>query len=84
MKCSVDGKTGIRWGHKGKCYTGPGAKEKALRQMRAEHANAKSFKEALSKTDLLKDKVAIQLLDEMIISDVEKILTKNKNKDLNG
>ena len=30
--CNVDGKAGYQWGEQGKCYTGPGAKKKALRQ----------------------------------------------------
>lgn len=32
QKCNSDGKSGWRWGSKGKCYTGPGAKKKAIRQ----------------------------------------------------
>ena len=31
-KCTVDGKAGYQWGNEGKCYTGPGAKKKAIRQ----------------------------------------------------
>jgi hypothetical protein len=31
-KCSKDGKSGWKWGDKGTCYTGPGAKKKALKQ----------------------------------------------------
>ena len=30
--CNVDGKAGYQWGDQGKCYTGPGAKKKALKQ----------------------------------------------------
>ena len=30
--CTVDGKAGYQWGDEGKCYTGPGAKKKALKQ----------------------------------------------------
>ena len=30
--CNVDGKSGYKWGDQGKCYTGPGAKNKALKQ----------------------------------------------------
>ena len=30
--CTVDGKSGYQWGEQGKCYTGPGAKKKALKQ----------------------------------------------------
>jgi len=37
--CKVKGKSGTRWGHKGKCYPGPKGKAKALRQMRAIRAS---------------------------------------------
>ena len=30
--CNVDGKAGYQWGEQGKCYTGPDAKKKALKQ----------------------------------------------------
>ena len=30
--CTVDGKSGYQYGDQGKCYTGPGAKKKAIRQ----------------------------------------------------
>ena len=38
-KCSKDGKSGYKWGDQGKCYTGPGARKKALKQGRAIEAN---------------------------------------------
>jgi len=31
-KCSSDGKSGWKWGDSGHCYTGPGGKNKAIRQ----------------------------------------------------
>jgi len=34
-RCTINGKRGYRWGKSGKCYTGPDAKEKALKQGRA-------------------------------------------------
>jgi hypothetical protein len=34
-KCTINGKSGWRWGKSGKCYTGPGAKAKAAKQGRA-------------------------------------------------
>lgn len=34
QRCSLNGKKGWKWGE-GKCYTGPGGREKALKQMRA-------------------------------------------------
>ena len=30
--CSKNGKSGYKWGDSGNCYTGPGAKKKALKQ----------------------------------------------------
>ena len=36
QKC---GKSGWQWGQSGKCFTGPGAREKALKQGRAIEAN---------------------------------------------
>ena len=35
QKCSKDGKSGYKWGDSGHCYTGPGAKKKALKQGQA-------------------------------------------------
>jgi len=32
QRCTSNGKSGYRWGTKGKCYTGPGAKKKAIKQ----------------------------------------------------
>jgi len=31
-KCSSDQKSGYKWGNEGKCYTGPDAKKKAIKQ----------------------------------------------------
>jgi len=31
-KCSVNGKSGWKWGDQGHCYTGPGGKKKAIKQ----------------------------------------------------
>jgi hypothetical protein len=38
-KCTNDGESGYKWGNSGKCYTGPGAKEKALKQGQAIEIN---------------------------------------------
>lgn len=38
-KCSSGGKSGYKWGDSGKCYTGPGARQKALKQGQAIEAN---------------------------------------------
>ncbi len=39
-RCTVNSKGGWKWGDSGKCYTGPGAKNKALRQGRAIKVNS--------------------------------------------
>jgi len=38
-KCTSNGKSGYKWGDSGKCYTGPNAKNQALKQGRAIEAN---------------------------------------------
>ena len=38
-KCSKDGKSGVKWGDSGKCYTGKGARRKAARQAAAAYAS---------------------------------------------
>ena len=35
QKCTKNGKSGYKWGKSGKCYTGPGGRAKALKQMGA-------------------------------------------------
>ena len=44
-KCQKDGKNGYKWGDQGKCYTGPGAKKKAIKQGMAIHSNSSIFEE---------------------------------------
>ena len=31
-KCTIDNKSGYKWGNEGKCYTGPEGKKKAIKQ----------------------------------------------------
>lgn len=31
-RCTSNGQPGWKWGNSGKCYTGPGAKKKAIKQ----------------------------------------------------
>ena len=38
-KCSVDGKSGWKWGDSGHCYTGPDARKRAVAQYQAALAN---------------------------------------------
>ena len=37
IKCSLNGKSGWKYGNAGHCYTGPGAKKKAVKQGLAEN-----------------------------------------------
>lgn len=44
MECTVNGKKGWKYGKNGKCYTGPGAKKKAIKQGVAEsYSTGKPF-----------------------------------------
>lgn len=38
-RCTKDGKSGWKWGDAGTCYTGPNAKEQAMKQGRAVEAS---------------------------------------------
>jgi hypothetical protein len=40
-KCKAKGKRGLKYGNKGKCYTGKGARKKAVRQGAAVKASQK-------------------------------------------
>jgi len=37
--CVKNGKSGHKWGNSGKCYTGKGSRQKAVKQGRAARAN---------------------------------------------
>jgi hypothetical protein len=53
QRCSVDGKQGWKYGESGRCYTGPGAKKKAIRQgLAIQYNNGPSFESRKSKSDL--------------------------------
>ena len=43
-KCSSGGKTGVKYGDSGKCYTGKGARKKAGKQAQAIKASKNSKK----------------------------------------
>ena len=43
-QCSSKGKSGVKYGNSGKCYTGEGARIKAGKQAQAEHASKSSKK----------------------------------------
>jgi phage I-like protein len=50
QECESDGKSGWRWGSEGKCYTGPGAKKKAIKQGLAMGEGSLSTGEQVSET----------------------------------
>lgn len=66
-KCSANGTSGFRWGTKGKCYTGPGAKKKAIKQGYAEDPT--HFKEEVSASEELQRVIAEEftVVERMII-----------------
>ncbi len=56
QRCGEGGK-GWQWGKSGKCYTGPGAKQKAIKQMRAIKSQESKSKHILDRmAEALKEK----------------------------
>lgn len=51
QKCSVDGKSGWKYGESGHCYTGPGARQKAIQQMRAIKVSQSKSKDLMEQVD---------------------------------
>jgi hypothetical protein len=51
-KCSSGGKSGWKWGSSGKCYTGPGAKKKAIKQGVAIEGPEKFASKAIQELDI--------------------------------
>jgi len=43
-KCSSGGKSGVKYGNSGKCYTGEGARKRAGKQAAAVHASKAASK----------------------------------------
>jgi hypothetical protein len=67
-ECQENNKNGWKWGDSGKCYTGPGAKKKALKQGRA----IETQKYSSGGEDLLGSACAFLELNELDkIADVE-------------
>ncbi len=68
-RCQHNGKSGWKWGNSGKCYTGPGAKQKAIKQgvaiegpdKFAQKASAEEYELALSCIDGMANRVALVL-----------------------
>lgn len=48
-KCSIEGKSGYKYGDSGKCYTGPDAKKKAFKQGLAVEISKETRKDPAAK-----------------------------------
>lgn len=57
-RCSVNNKSGWKWGDKGKCYTGPGGKKKAIKQGYAE--DPEHFNEIMKSEGFTKDQETLR------------------------
>lgn len=77
-RCSSDGKSGWKWGQSGKCYTGPGARTKALRQAAAIHSN-KSDETGDNKMSKFIEKLrnAVKALEDL--DDVQEAVLEEKS-----
>lgn len=68
-RCQRNGKKGWKWGDSGKCYIGPGAKQKAIKQgiaiegpdKFAQKASVEEYELALSCIDGMANRVALVL-----------------------
>ena len=64
-KCTIDDKSGYKWGNEGKCYTGPNAKKKAIKQGLAIEGPEKFSQKALfleRNFDLIRELAGFKLL----------------------
>ena len=64
-RCTSNGVSGWRWGTKGKCYTGPDAKKKAIKQGYAE--DPKHFNKIMNKES--KGSITIQDIYNILVDD---------------
>lgn len=84
--CSANGTSGWKWGNAGHCYTGPGAKKKAIKQGLAEgggHLDA-SLMDEIEEENLWDDMIGdkdLSMFTRMELS-TAKTLTTKKRKDL--
>jgi hypothetical protein len=84
-QCSKDGKSGWKYGDSGKCYIGPGAKKKAIKQGLAEQYNG-GHKFVGAVNDLLSTPECSlaeiqEVIDELPVLD--QVLAQAALKDLN-
>ena len=75
-QCTKNGTKGWRWGTKGACYTGPGAKQKAIKQGYAETGGDENkFKNEMSKAGLLEDADVQAFLETLEPQGADRYLT---------
>jgi hypothetical protein len=77
QRCSVDGKQGWKYGDSGRCYTGPGAKKKAIRQgLAIQYNNGPSFESRKSKSEQELDRMAAASISriEELTDDIRRAL----------
>lgn len=75
-KCSKDGKSGWKWGDAGACYTGPGAKKKAIKQGIAIEGPKKFAQEATADPNIM---LELSLVEQVVVNEMgKKILDKYK------
>ena len=58
QKCTNDGKSGFKWGKAGKCFTGPGARNKAAKQGQAIKSQESKTGAHTSRMDVLLASIA--------------------------
>jgi len=78
-KCTNNGASGFKWGQSGHCYTGPGAKKKAIKQGYAE--DPEHFSEEMGSSAELQSIVAAELnmVERLILSEAAKLTRKSIN-----
>ena len=72
-RCQHNGKKGWKWGDSGKCYIGPGAKKKAIKQgvaiegpdKFAQKASQEEYEIALSAVNEIANRVALVLAKKL-------------------
>jgi len=79
QSCSANGTSGFRWGNSGKCYTGPGAKKKAIKQGYAE--DPEHFSEEMNSSAELQTTVAEEfgMMERIVLVEAAKMTRKSIN-----
>jgi hypothetical protein len=79
QKCTKDGKSGWKYGGNGVCYTGPGAKKKAIKQgLAIEYNGGPKFE---SKSDAWMDAKASEILSrrDELLDDIRRVIEDKRN-----